>query len=423
MRNLHPFLPVILLMVLISSAATAQDTAKPYCGFGAIRAKQGLGNAPQFKTNNPLTDEGQYFIIPVVIHIIHNGGVENIPDYLVQRQIDVLNEDYGHYGRGYNSFPFGGDSKIRYCLATIDPNGNPSSGIEHIQSPFTDLTTDNEMLTKNLSNWDHNRYLNIWVVRSIDASKQEQGYAYLASDVARMSNPDADGIVVTYRFFGRFSPYAIGNYKYGRTVTHESGHYLNLMHTWGGDGAGEGGCNDDDGVDDTPDCSNPYYSSYKGHIADSCDDPVQCGYVRLIQDYMDYSEDACMDVFTLGQIYRMRQAILKYRFGLTTYQNAIATGCQVMYLQYNIFTEDAFDISPNPSTGMLNLYPHFTGVETGEVYIYDAEGRLMRHITVTGMYTAKVSIDLNWAANGIYNVIIITPKQTYSQKLVLQHLN
>jgi hypothetical protein len=411
----------------------AQDTTRPYCGFAKARAMQGLPTRPMYKTNNPVNDIGQCFIIPVVVHIIHNGGLENIPDYLVQRQIDVLNEDYGYKGRGFSTFPAGGDStvkpsggdaNIKFYLATIDPNGNPTSGIEHIQSPYTDLVTSDEMLTKGLSSWEPARYLNIWVVKSIDAKTstgQEQAYSYLASDISNLKDPRADGIVVTYRFFSRMSPYNIGNYRYGRTVTHESGHFFDLMHTWGGDQPGQGGCNDDDGVDDTPDCNGIFYSQFKGHIADSCPDPHQCGYLRLIQDYMDYSEDACMDIFTKGQISKMRDAILKYRFGMITYQNAIATGCQKQFLACNPVSQDALDISPNPSTGKLNIYPHFTSPESGELLVFDMIGRQVLHKALSNIFYNEISIDLSFLANGMYNIVLLTPNQNYFQKLLLQH--
>jgi len=413
---------VLLFFCGVANLAIAQDSTKrPYCGFGAIRLKQGLNNHPQFKTNNPANDIGQYFIIPVVVHIIHNGGPENLPDNLVQTQIDVMNEDFGHYGRGYNTFPMGAVANIRFCLATIDPNGNPTTGIEHIKSEYTDLNSDNEMVTKSLGDWDHVRYLNIWVVKSIDGKSTEAGYAYLASDISSLPDPGADGIIVTYQFFGRNNPYSPAAYKFGRAVTHEAGHYFNLLHTWGGDGPGEGGCNDDDGVDDTPDCDGPYYSTFHAGIKDTCDDPVQCGYLRLVADYMDYSEDRCMDIFTQGQINRMRDAILQYRFSLVTYQNAIATGIQSTYLKYNVATDDAFDISPNPGAGTLNLYPNFAQNETGDLYVYDAMGRLVKHLTLNNMKTEKISIDMVWAANGLYNLVLVTPSQTYKQKWILTH--
>jgi len=427
------FLPILSFILFFSIlGSNAQDSIiHPHCSFGMMMAKQNLSLHPQFKSNNPTTDDGKTFIIPVVVHIIHNGGKENLPDYLAQTQMDVLNEDYGYYGRGFSPFPVGGDTivkprggdaHIRFALATIDPNGNPTTGIEHIKSTYTDLNSSDEMLTKNLSVWDVNRYMNIWVVKSIDGSATEQGYAYLSSDITRLTDRNADGIVVTYDYFGRNNPLEPANYKYGRSVTHETGHYFNLLHTWGGDGPGQGGCDDDDDVEDTPDCSYQFFSMYHGPIADSCNDPMQCGYLRLIADYMDYSVDRCMDIFTLGQITRMRQAILTDRFSLVTYENAIATGLQAFYLKYNAPpVVDALDILPNPSNGLLYLFPNFRQSETGDLYIYDEIGRLVRHVTVPNMKSEKVSINMYWVANGFYNLILVTSNQTYKQKLVVTH--
>ena len=169
-----------------------------------------------YRESYEMHDEA-YFIIPVVIHVIHDGGPENLSDELLKSQIAVLNEDFGNYGI-YNNDPRGKDSRIRFCLAKRDPDGMPTTGIVRIQSPLCDLKTDVEMETKNLSRWDQHRYLNIWVVRSIDGSSNIQGYAYMPRN---SGGPifQGDGIVMTYRFFGRSGNFDI-RYNHGRTCTH-----------------------------------------------------------------------------------------------------------------------------------------------------------------------------------------------------------
>ncbi len=402
----------------------AQDSiGQPYCGFGKIKEKIGRNNYPSYKSINSTTDVGQYFIIPVVVHVIYNSTANNISDAIVQSQITVLNEDYGHYGRGYNSSPLGSVAKVIFSLASIDPDGNPTPGIDHIQSQYTNVVSDNEMLTKNLSVWDTKRYLNIWVVNSIDqgmTSGTESGYAYLASDVSSLTDKNADGIVVNYKYFGRNTPFNPANYNYGRTTTHETGHYFNLLHPWGLDGPGLDGCTDgNDDVEDTPPCTGEYFSRYRGSTADSCDDPVQCGNnLRLIADYMDYSQDRCMDIFTKGQINRMRQAILTYRPGLVSYENAVATGLQNLYLQYNQPVADAFDIAPNPSSGTLYIYPDFVQDENTDLYVYDIIGKMVKHVSLN-LKNEKTAVSIPDVSNGMYELVLVTPSQTYKQKMII----
>jgi len=286
--------------------------------------------APLRSQKNDSADYGNYYIIPVVVHVIHTGGVENISDDLIKSQIEVLNEDFGHYG-AYNTDSRGVDTRIRFCLAKIDPNGQPTTGINHIYSQYTDLITsnDSELLTKDLSIWDPRKYMNFWIVKTIDGSSTIQAYSYLP----RYSQGPVyagDGIVVLYKYFGRGGNFSTF-YNLGRTATHESGHYFDLLHTWGRDGPGYGGCDDDDGIFDTPVCSLEYFSS----PLNKCNHPIQCGNVRMIENFLDYSTDACMSLFTAGQANKMISTIQRYRSELVYPQNIVACGCGGIYDSLN----------------------------------------------------------------------------------------
>jgi hypothetical protein len=274
------------------------------------------------------TDHGAFYIIPVVVHVIHKNGVENISDDLIRSQIEVLNEDFGHYG-GSNTDPRGADTRIRFCLAKIDPFGNPTTGINRIYSDYTDLISDNELLTKELSIWDPHKYMNFWIVRTIDASSTIQAYSFMPRNSGGPAY-SGDGIVVLYKYFGRGGNFTTF-YNLGKTAVHEAGHYFDLLHTWGRDEPGYGGCDDDDGIDDTPVCSLEYYSSplYK------CFHPIQCGNVRMIENYLDYSLDACMTLFTPGQANKMISTLQDYRSELVHPQNVFACGCGSIYDSLN----------------------------------------------------------------------------------------
>ncbi|MGZ5243411.1 MAG: zinc-dependent metalloprotease [Bacteroidia bacterium] len=421
---------LLLLFPVLVSAQTEPDTLSGrQCTFGKMRGKSGMQkpNEPRQKkdsANTELADDGRFYIIPVVIHVIYdnlaNGqpGPENIHDSIIMSQIDVLNEDFGRYGKGFNNNPLSEDSRIRFCLASIDPQGNPTTGIVRIKSPYTKLKSDEEMLTKNLSRWDQKRYLNIWVVRDIDGDPRQQGYAYLPSEVMNDTYLERDGLVVAYRHFGRNTRIAQQNNYLGHTTSHETGHYLELKHTWGDDRPGKGGCGDDDGVFDTPDCENIYYAEYD-FISRTCDRPIQCGSPRQVENYMDYSEDRCLNLFTKGQINRMRGALIGYRSGLVTYANAVSTGCKSPYITFNPPTEDELQIHGSISTGTVTLFPNFTKAQNAQLVVYDAFGRLIASQMFNNMKNNAEKLYIPGLKNGLYIFIVQTPEKKYTQKVIL----
>ncbi|MEX0966445.1 MAG: zinc-dependent metalloprotease [Bacteroidia bacterium] len=346
---------------------------------------------PSFKTE----DKNQMVLVPVVFHVIHEDGQENLHDSLLQNQIEVLNEDYGRYGGGANDDPAGADARIRFCLASIDPNGNPSNGVVRVKSPLTDLLTEEEMLTKDLSRWPVERYLNIWIVRSIDGNSRTQGYSYYASQAA---NQPFDGVVMVYRFVGRNTPHS-PIYRLGHTMSHEVGHYFNLPHPWGSDQSGEGGCDDDDGIDDTPLCSGQFFAS-----PPLCPEPEQCGFVRQTANFMDYSTDDCMNVFTAGQKKAMRDAIFTYRPELTTFTNLVESGCQEDFIDYSEVTEDELDIYYRQDDQSLILNALFDDRESVTVMVYNVQGKLLGERTFPEILIAQQKISLGTLSSGLYVV-------------------
>ncbi len=239
--------------------------------------------------------------IPVVVHVVHKYPVENISDEQVFSQIRILNEDF----RRMNSdavdtpsefLPVASDIEIEFCLATVDPNGNPTSGITRTFTSKASFGTNDDV--KSFSSggkdpWPATEYLNVWVC---DIGDGVLGYAQFPG-----GSPATDGIVNDYRYFGDIGT-AIAPFDRGRTMTHEVGHYLNLRHIWG-----DGNCSSDDFVSDTPRSSGPNYTGspciYPG--PNSCNEGGN-DQADMFQNYMDYSDDGCMNLFTLGQKYRMR---------------------------------------------------------------------------------------------------------------------
>jgi hypothetical protein len=224
--------------------------------------------------------------IPVVVNVIYKTGSQNISDAQIQSQIDVLNEDFRRTnGDANNTWSQAIDTNIEFCLASIDPDGNPTTGIRRKSTSKPSFSANDAMKSngQGLAPWDPDSYLNIWVC---NLGSGLLGYAQFPGGPA-----STDGVVVDYAYFGTIGT-ATAPFNLGRTATHEVGHYLNLRHIWG-----DGGCSVDDFVSDTPASDGPNYGCAIGHVS--------CGSVDMVQNYMDYSDDACMNLFTEGQSVRM----------------------------------------------------------------------------------------------------------------------
>ncbi|MGK7389040.1 MAG: PKD domain-containing protein [Candidatus Cyclobacteriaceae bacterium M2_1C_046] len=251
-------------------------------------------------------------IIPVVIHVVHNGesiGVgANISQAQIQSQIDVLNEDFRRTGPGSNSHPAGADTNIEFVLAVLGPDGNelPEPGINRINGGAASWEfTQIENTLKPGTIWDPTKYFNMWTLEFGGEDAELLGYAQFPNlsglDGIDRSNgaAETDGVVVGYRYFGRTGNVS-SPYDEGRTTTHEVGHWLGLRHIWG-----DGGCAEDDFCTDTPAAGQPNYSCI---TANSCDEGVD-DQNDMIENYMDYTPDACMNIFTVEQKGRMRTVL------------------------------------------------------------------------------------------------------------------
>lgn len=256
--------------------------------------------------------------IPVVVHVIHNGvpvgTMENISDEQILSQLTVLNQDFRRMAgtNGFNDNPVGADMEIEFCLAQRDPQGMASTGIERLtifnNSPIGWDMQDLELI-KAQTQWDPEKYLNIWVVSNIvtNGVLTLAGYAQFPtnSGLDGMSDPsmpttaNTDGVVIAANCFGSSEYYPEGTYmqgrNMGRTASHEIGHYLGLRHIWG-----DGNCSVDDYCEDTPVTA----AANQGCAANTDSCPNSPG-VDMIENYMDYTDDSCQNVFTQDQKDRM----------------------------------------------------------------------------------------------------------------------
>ncbi len=260
--------------------------------------------------------------IPVVVHVIHNAGEaegsgQNLSADRIQAQIDVLNEDFSATNPEFEDTPSRwqsvvGNPEVQFCLAAIDPDGNPTNGItRHVDEVTVDMMGDDniESEIKPAYNWDPNRYYNIYTlpIPGTTAGGGTTGYAYLPFP-GTVGDGNRDGSVVDYRWFG--GP-GFGQSGY-RTLTHETGHYLGLYHPFGDNScmAGEMDCAEDDGLADTPNVDRP--TSCFGFL--NCNSsfptgPTSCGNEHMYINYMDYASGACQTSFSNDQISIMRAVL------------------------------------------------------------------------------------------------------------------
>ncbi|MEM1120660.1 MAG: 3-coathanger stack domain-containing protein [Bacteroidota bacterium] len=316
MKNL-----LLLIVVSIAPCCLKFATAQKIRCFANEIFQQSLQNNPEFaqeveliekQTSNYLRSENFVngtITIPTVFHIVHNGDPvgtnENIAEEVVLAQLQQINDDFRRLNTDSGNTPadFTGvadDVEIEFCLAQIDPEGNPTSGIIRHQMNqafwgFSDIETN----LKPNTIWDRGSYLNFYIVRFGGDLNGTLGYAQFPG-----GNADTDAIVCGYQFIGSLDMGSAsgGRYGFGRTATHEIGHWLNLRHIWG-----DSNCALDDLVDDTPNQSGPNFTSepctHPGR--NSCVDDTN-DLPDMFQNYMDYSDDRCMNLFTTGQKNRSR---------------------------------------------------------------------------------------------------------------------
>jgi len=260
--------------------------------------KNGYGKNKNQKSGSPEQTQGTVYYVPVVFHILHQGGSENITDAQVNDAIRILNRDYRKLNPDttvtISQFKgIAGDVEIEFRLATIDPNGACTNGIIRHNTPSTVWTsgTAGPYTGTSAGKWNPTKYLNVYSVKSI--SSGAAGYTYLPGTWSTGSANDC--IIILSNYVGSIGT---GNAGTSRALTHEVGHWFNLSHTWGGTNQPGVGCTGSDGVSDTP--------LTDGNTACVLTDAT-CGPLENVQNYMDYSY--CSTMFTDGQVTRMRNAI------------------------------------------------------------------------------------------------------------------
>jgi hypothetical protein len=268
-----------------------------------------LKSAKELGVDSVSNTTGTTYTIPVVFHIVlTNPSV--VTDAQILSQLDILNKSFSGSSADSATIPayfkpLFGKSGIQFCLAQRTPTGEITTGIDRVTTTKTSFSHTNDSVKHaslgGVDLWDGSKYFNVWVCVLSD---NLLGYATFPND----GYPNEQGVVIEYRSIpgGSFT-----NYNGGKTLTHETGHYFNLYHIWGDD---NGACTGTDYIDDTPNQWDATSGCYTGIKTDSC---TKTGNGILYQDYMDYSNDPCLLVFTPQQVTRMETALLTYRSSLT----------------------------------------------------------------------------------------------------------
>lgn len=331
MKNIIQFFSVTLFVLLVSNSFSQVDLSEPdriHCGTAVINNQRLAENpllqgiideqnrlAIEYEKSHDASKMGVIsYTIPVVYHIIHNNGPENVSKATIEASIANLNEDYQKLNADISQVvaAFTGiaaDCEIQFRLAHKDPSGNCTEGITRTVSTQTYAADEG---VKSLVNWNtansgKQKYLQIWVVETL--SSGAGGYSFYPGSAP---SPSAEGIVIR-------------SAQLGNSVTHEVGHYLNLRHCWGNSNNPglASNCSDDDGVSDTPNTIGNTTCNLSA---------VSCSSLDNVQNYMEYS--FCERMFTNGQKSRMHSALNSStgtRNNLWANANLIATGTNNPY--------------------------------------------------------------------------------------------
>ncbi len=326
--------------------------------------------------------------LPIVFHVLHAGEPvgtgNNVATALINAQLEQLNDDFRRKPgtAGFNTNPVGADLEIEFCMAVVDPDGNVMEvpGINRINTPSIGLNSPGfsinylDNMVKPNTIWNPGEYINVWVTPINLFIFTVLGYAQFpsASGLAGLETGTGgaltDGVVIAPRTVGGVSlPNPLeGVTGRGRTLTHELGHFFGLRHIWG-----DGGCNADDYCDDTPISNGSSSGCQIGKIT--------CNSVDMVENYMDYSDDLCMNVFTQDQKTRVDAVLLnsprRSELLNSTVCSPDITPCpnpfpQVTDMESNV-TENGVFLSWEPISGSLGCQVRGGTLQTGFVQTFN----------------------------------------------------
>ncbi len=343
--------------------------------------------------------------IPVIFHVLYNNSTTNINDQQIYSQIDILNDDYSRNNADSINTPamfdsLAADIRIQFCVSHQTPDGDWTNGITRTSTTKStfELSSDEAKFDSKggIDAWDTEKYLNIWIVPEIVEGGMTNilGYAQMPGGSAA-----TDGVVVGYNYIGNIGTVS-SPFDKGRTLTHEIGHYFSLYHIWGDD---FNACTGSDFVDDTPNqASNNFGCPTHPHA--SCSNNGD-----MFQNYMDYTDDDCMNLFTIGQKDRMLAALNTQRSTLIT-----SGMCQAIYIDKA--NDLNFSISPNPASSTINIRLEEKSSSV-DILITDVTGRIIMTATTNNN---EIIINTSSFPNGIYFLQMKDNTKLGIQKFIIQ---
>lgn len=391
----------------------------------------------QFANSNKTT---VIYNIPVIFHVIHNGESvgtgRNISASQVNSQLTILNQDFRKTNSDLNTwvtqssfFNVAADCEITFSPALVDTNGNVLSepGINRINRNSMGWSGPNysglsepggyiDNTIKTNSFWNPNNYMNIWVLEMND---NVLGYAQFPevpvandtlNDLISMSGPaETDGIVLDYRIVGNNTSATFPQYNLGRTATHEIGHWLGLRHINGDASCGNDYCGD------TPQQSvlSLGCPAVTGNtLAANCgtNSPNPPG--KMYQNYMDYSDDRCLVMFTKDQKTRMQSCLESCvrRHSLTTSAVGVKEHKPLNY----------FSIYPNPTKSNFEILTS-ASMNDVELLITNSIGELVYEEKKIKVNYGKAIVDVSYLKNGIYFLTIHSGISTETKKIIINN--
>jgi hypothetical protein len=334
--------------------------------------------------------------IPVVVHVLWNTSAQNISDAQIASQIDVLNKDYNGLNDDRNQVPVYfadliGNCGFHFELARVDPLGNPCNGTIRKHSNIQAFGIYDAMKAASTGGddpWDASSYLNIWVCN------METGMLGYSSSPG---SPKAiDGVVISTNVFGTIG--IAGPFNKGRTATHEIGHWLNLRHIWGDAACGS------DLVDDTPTQEKPTRGCASGEVF-SCNNSA---HGNMYMNFMDFTDDGCMHMFTIGQKQRMRALFEPGGPRAAILNSQALNGPGLPNPVSTVGTDKSaaatLMVYPNPASNFIQLqFLQKSDVSSMELFIYNLQGQLVKK-EIWRSNTQAIAIDKLGA--GIYYIKI-----------------
>jgi hypothetical protein len=346
--------------------------------------------------------------LPVVFHVVTKAG-QHISHAQIIHQLDVLNQDFANKGENIHKLrdefrDISADTEIRFCLATTDPDGNPSPGIT-----YTTTTTDQIALQRDdhgryivhydqlggKTGWDPSRYINVWI------AEYGNGFLAYASLPGTAPFPEEIGLIIDPFYFGSTgTALQTGYFNKGHTLTHEMGHFLGLLHIWGDD---EDSCSDSDEVDDTPVAQGPWFDCPSG-------EQISCGVSNMYQNFMDLTDDRCLAAFTQGQAERMKAVIGLY------YPEMPQSSCLPVVSDLDSWWDDlswSFDID----AGKYVLYTPAGLSGKWQIELFTVDGKRLLSENFDGRQSYL--LNLRQAAPGVYIIRVTDGEHSATRKIAL----